>query len=176
MWKRKGLTWMLDGFARAAARNPSLRLDIVGGGSDKSEAKVKAEIAKRNLQSRVRLRGKVPNAQLLTELPNYRGLLLPSVNETFGMVYVEALFAGVPVIFTAGSAIDGYLDGLDVARTVPPRDVPAIADAILEVDALTDSLRENIRQAAPTLFARFDPETALAGYRADIEAVLAPQE
>jgi glycosyltransferase involved in cell wall biosynthesis len=114
----------------------------------------------------------LPNAELLAALPRYRALLLPSLNETFGMVYVEALFAGLPILFTRGTGIDGYLDGLDVGHAVPPRDVDAIAAATLDLWRRSDTLRANIASAAPQLFATFDPATNLARYRADVRAAV----
>lgn len=167
-WRRKGMRWLLDGLARAVAVEPAIRLDIIGSGSDASLARVRAMIAKHGLGDIVTLVGAMPNAALLQELPRYRALLLPSLNETFGMVYVEALFAGVPVLFTRGTAIDGYLDGLDVARTAAPRDAASIAEAILDLWRNGDRLRANIVDAAPQLFAAFDPAGVVARYRADV--------
>ena len=92
------------------------------------------------------------------------------------MVYVEALFAGLPVLFTSGTAIDGYLGGVDVARTAAPRDVGGIAAAILELWRDAARLRANVVEAAPHLFATFDPAGTLERYRADIRAVLAGRE
>lgn len=171
--KRKGLSWLLEGFAAAARARPSLRLDIIGGGSAASIARAEALIRRHALQDRVTLVGRMANAELLEQLPTYRALLLPSLNETFGMVYVEALFAGVPVLFTRGTGIDGYLDGLDVGVAVRPRDANAVAAAILDLDARADELRANIAAAAPRLLETFDPARTVAGYRSDIEAVLA---
>ncbi|QKR99434.1 glycosyltransferase family 4 protein [Sphingomonas sp. CL5.1] len=171
-WKRKGVRWLLDGLALARRERPDLKLDLIGGGSAESRAHVERMIAARGLAEAVTLVGPLPNAELLARLPHYRALLLPSLNETFGMVYVEALFAGVPILFTRGTAIDGYLDGLDVGRAVPPRDAKAIAAAILDLDARTVEMRAVIAAAAPRLFATFDPATSLARYNADVRAAL----
>lgn len=171
-WRRKGVRWLLDGLARAVAQEPGIRLDIIGGGSPKSRRRVSAMIAKRGLGDVVTLVGAVPNAVLLKELPRYRALVLPSLNETFGMVYVEALFAGLPVLFTRGTAIDGYLEGLDVARTAAPHDAVEIAAAMLDLWRDADRLRANVVAAAPALFASFDPEATIARYRTDVATVL----
>jgi glycosyltransferase involved in cell wall biosynthesis len=57
-------------------------------------------------------------------------MALPSHRESFGMVFVEALLAGCPILGPAGFAIDGYLpDGL-VGLLVPSRDEVAIAEAL----------------------------------------------
>lgn len=174
-WRRKGVRWLLDGLALARRERPGLKLDLIGGGSAQARGRIERMIAERGLADAVTLTGPLPNADLLARLPGYRGLLLPSLNETFGMVYVEALFAGVPILFTQGTAIDGYLDGLDVGRTVPPRDARAIAAAIVDIDTRTDEMRGAIAAAAPRLFAAFDPATNLARYRADIADALAPR-
>lgn len=166
--KRKGLRWLLDGFALAARQEPGMKLDIIGGGSEQSIAAVRKMIAARGLDEVVRLLGPMPNDALLARMPAYRGLLLPSLNETFGMVYVEALFAGIPIVYTAGTAIDGYLDDLAVSIAVAPRDVDAISAAVLELWRRSDEFRINLATAAPQLFATFDPEVSLAAYRRDV--------
>jgi glycosyltransferase involved in cell wall biosynthesis len=169
-WKRKGVRWLIEGVAIAAQRNPAIRLDIIGGGGAAGRGEVERLIARHGMEGHVRLVGPLPNGELLARLADYRALALPSLNETFGMVYVEALFAGIPVLFTRGTAIDGYLDDLDVSRSVPPRDPPAIADALLTLWDETDAFRARITAAAPQLHAIFAPEIALERYRADIAA------
>lgn len=171
-WKRKGVRWLIAGVAIAAKRNPAIRLDIIGGGGAAGRAEVERLIAKHDMGEHVRLVGPLPNAELLSRLADYRALALPSLNETFGMVYVEALFAGIPVLFTRGTAIDGYLDDLDVSRSVPPRDAAAIADALLELWDETDAFRTRIAAAGPRLHAIFAPARALDRYRRDIAAAI----
>lgn len=170
--KRKGLSWLLDAMQVALRDEPDCRLDIIGGGSTRSIERCTAMIAARGLESSVRLVGAVPNAELIGRLPHYRGMVLPSLNETFGMVYVESLFAGVPVLYTAGTAVDRYLDGLGVAIAVPPRDSGAIAAGILDLWRSWPRFRENIERAAPELFATFDPAVNIARYQQDVRVAL----
>ena len=172
-WRRKGVRWLLDALARAIVQEPAIRLDIVGGGSAKARRHVERLIAERALGDIVTLVGAVPNQILLERLPHYRALLLPSLNETFGMVYVEALFAGVPVLFTRNTAIDGYLDGLDVARTAAPRDVDGITTAILDLWRNAEPMRTAVAGAAPELFVRFDPARSIARYQDDVRRAVA---
>ncbi len=167
-YKRKGLSWLLDAMKIARREEPEITLDIIGGGSPASIARCSAMIAQHGLGSCVRLVGALSNVELLQRLPGYRGFALPSLNETFGMVYVESLFAGVPVLFTAGTAVDRYLDGLGVAIATPPRDSGAIAIGLLDLWRHSVRFRENIRRAAPDLFATFDPAANIARYRDDV--------
>lgn len=176
MWRRKGASWLLAGFADAARQDLTLKLDIIGRGTAKARAVVEKLIKRYRLQDRVRLREPMSNTELLAALPRYRGLLLPSVNETFGMVYVEALFAGIPVLFTRGTAIDGYVDGLAAAKTVPARDTQAITRAILDIARDELVLRAELAGSAARLFATFDPASTISRYRADLREAIAQPE
>lgn len=171
-YKRKGLSWLLDAMVIAARKDPEIQLDIIGGGSPDSVKRCTAMIIKRGLGSRVRLVGALSNTELLQRLAEYRGFALPSLNETFGMVYIESLFAGVPVLYTAGTAVDGYIDGLGVAIATPPKDSAAIAIGLLDLWRHSARYRENIRCAAPDLFAIFDPALNIARYRKDVALAL----
>ncbi len=54
----------------------------------------------------------------------------PSITETFGNVTLEAMAAGVPVVAARASGAVGLVDDRRTGFLVPPRDVPAYADAI----------------------------------------------
>ena len=71
--------------------------------------------------------------------------------------------------FRRGTGIDGYLDGLDVGVAVEPGNVDEIGRALVRLVDDNADFRRNIRAAASTLFARFDPDINMACYRADIE-------
>ena len=172
--EKKGLPTLLKGLARAAERMPDLALDIIGGGSDDAVSTAHTLAERYGVSERTHFLGTMPNAEVLARLPDARALLLPSLNETFGMVYVEALFAGVPVLHTVGTGIDGWLDGLDVSIAVPPRDAEAVADAIETFDRDADAYRERLAAAAPELYYRFDPERHADEYMADLRALLVP--
>ncbi|WP_193227606.1 glycosyltransferase [Aureimonas psammosilenae] len=172
IWRKKGLHTLLDGLALALRERPGIALDIVGSGKEESKAAASALVKKAGVEENVRFLGRLDNAALIERLPTYRGLLLPSSNETFGMVYVEALFAGIPVMHTKGTGIDGYLDNLDVSIGVPEGDAAAVAAAILRMDRETEAYRARLTASASELFTRFDKERMVANYRADVAEAL----
>ena len=60
-------------------------------------------------------------------------LLVPSSAETFGMVYLEAMSQGVPVLYTKGQGFDGQFPEGEVGFAVPCGDVQAQAEAVKRV-------------------------------------------
>jgi glycosyltransferase involved in cell wall biosynthesis len=172
-WQRKGLADVFDAMVRLRAAGEPVTLDVIGSGAAEAIAQVEAEVARRNLADLVTLRGRIENTALMEELGDYAGLVLPSRNETFGMVYVEAIFAGVPVILNRNSGIDGYLDGADVAIACAEGDVPGLADAMARLVREQAAFRREIADKAGLLFERFSVDRAVAGYRADVERAVA---
>ena len=60
-------------------------------------------------------------------------LLVPSKAETFGMVYLEAMSQGVPVLYTRGQGFDGQFPEGEVGYSVKAGDVCDQADRLLAV-------------------------------------------
>lgn len=56
--------------------------------------------------------------------------LLPSLTETFGLVYAEAMSRGLPVLYTRGQGFDGHFPDGEVGFAIAPTDV---ADIVAKV-------------------------------------------
>lgn len=108
-YKRKKVIELIDVVSSLKKKGVDITLDIFGGGSEHIEEILKLHIIKSNVADRVFLKGKIDNRILLEAFKLYNALLLPSVDETFGMVYIEALSVGTPILYTKGTGIDGYL-------------------------------------------------------------------
>lgn len=80
---------------------------------------------------------------------------LPSLWEAFGIVALEAMALGKPVVLTTGSGYDEFAtDGLDALK-IAPHDERALADAVIQV--LGDApLRERLGAEAARTAERFD--------------------
>lgn len=69
--------------------------------------------------------------------------VMPSITETFGLVYAEAMSQGLPVIYTRGQGFDGnFVDG-EVGYAVKHDDFIDIADKILKIRENYDQMSEN---------------------------------
>jgi glycosyltransferase involved in cell wall biosynthesis len=118
---------------------PPVYLDIYGGGSEWRS--IQAAIESLDLQSRAFLHGPIENPA--GALASTDVLVLPSDAEGFGLVLIEAMAAGVPVVGTNVPGIrDVIANGVN-GLLVPVRNPGALADAIARL--LSDSaLRQKL--------------------------------
>jgi glycosyltransferase involved in cell wall biosynthesis len=118
-------------------RHPRLRYVVVGDGPEREPLRELA--ASLDLADRVDLRGQLPPAEARAEAWRGAAFVLPSVDEAFGVAYVEAMAGGVPAI---GSRGEGGPEEIAAAgggiRLVPPGDVEALAG---EIDRLLSDER-----------------------------------
>lgn len=128
--ERKGFPTAVAAFARLASTRPDLRLVVVGDGPDRAAA----DALDPGIRERLTFLGSVANRDLPPIHAACDLYLGTSVGgESFGIVLVEALAAGLPVV---ASDIPGYdevvRDGID-GLLVPPRDPAALAAAAARV-------------------------------------------
>jgi glycosyltransferase involved in cell wall biosynthesis len=102
-------------------------LQVIGGGSAAETAACAALIAK---TPNITLTGPQSPDALGPTMNKAIALVMPSKRESFGLVFVEALFAGLPIIYPKGAGVDGYFDGLPFAIAVDPRNPRALAAAL----------------------------------------------
>ncbi len=113
--------------AMALLKTPA-RLRVVGAGPELPALRALARDL--GLGGRVALLGHVPFERLVAE---YRGadiFCLPSLQEGFGIVFLEAMAAGLPVVACQAAAVPEVVPDWECGLLVPPRDVPALAFAL----------------------------------------------
>jgi glycosyltransferase involved in cell wall biosynthesis len=133
---------------------PSARLVIAGGGDDRERLEAKA--AGLGIDRSVVFEGVVPPDRLAALYRDAAVFAMPSANEGFGLVYVEAMAAGTPCIAAAGAAEEIVSHGVD-GRIVSPGDRDALASALVELIE-NPVVRHRMGQAAQRAAqARFSP-------------------
>jgi teichuronic acid biosynthesis glycosyltransferase TuaC len=165
---------VLRALARLRDKLPELRWVVIGDGPERPRLEQLAQ--QLGVAERVRFAGQLPHAATLDELGRCHLMPLPSVDEAFGVAYIEALAHGVPAIGCAGEGgpeeIAAVGEGIVL---VPPRDPPSLATAIASL--LTDPprlahLSEEGRRTVREHFSweRCGRETVEAYKRALVEA------
>jgi glycosyltransferase involved in cell wall biosynthesis len=122
----KGLSYLID-----SIRNNDCLLTIVGEGEE--EAKLKDKVSVLGLENRVSFFKDIDNRELDTIYQGADLFVLPSINEAeaFGVVQLEAMTHGLPVINTNLNSGVPYvsLNGVS-GLTVEPRDAVSLEQAI----------------------------------------------
>ena len=124
----KGAHHLLGAFSRVLARSPLACLLIVGDGEERQTLQTSAQ--RLGLGPRVAFLGSLPHEDVIRCMRAADVLVLPSLVESFGIVLLEAMSCGLPVVASRVLGIP-YLveDGLN-GFLVPPGDEEALADRI----------------------------------------------
>jgi glycosyltransferase involved in cell wall biosynthesis len=134
-------------------------LTVIGGGTPGEIAACNTVIAG---STRITLAGEMDREQVRRRLNQATAFVLPSLRETFGLVFIEALFAGTPVIYPKGTAIDGYFDGCRFAIAVNARDPRSIAEPMARACREETALKEELAAWQASAHARQFMRPAIA--------------
>ena len=131
-WKRHDL--MLSAFERIAPHEPRAHLVCVGGGDPCDPLwwdELQRMTGASSFSSRIHWVGAVEDIR-----PWYRTaalMVLPSDNEPFGRVIVEALASGVPVVATRSGGIPEIVTAMESGFLISENDADAISTAVLDI-------------------------------------------
>jgi teichuronic acid biosynthesis glycosyltransferase TuaC len=126
----KGLIELIDAVAQLIPQRPDLRCYMVGGGP--AEPALHEAIARHNISEQIKIVSPISTDRVALWMTAGNLVTLPSYNEGCPNVVVEALNAGRPVVATHVGGIPELVDDT-CGRLVPPRDVPALVQALNEV-------------------------------------------
>ena len=132
----KGIDEVLEILPSLTQAIPNIAYLIVGDGSDRARLEQKAR--ELGLGDRVIFAGRISEEEKRDHYRLADAYVMPSSGEGFGIVYLEALACGIPVI---GSKIDGSRDALRNGRLgilVNPTDPAELRAAILQTLAAKD--------------------------------------
>jgi glycosyltransferase involved in cell wall biosynthesis len=159
--RRKGFDRLIEAFAPLAADHPDWQLHIYGKGGER--AALLDLVEQRGLADHVLLKGFDPDLQ--ERLSEASVFALSSHAESFGMVIVEAMGTGVPVVaFDCPSGPRHLIhDGVD-GLLVPNDDVPAFTDALRRFIE-DESFRRSAGAAALRTAAEYDVDAVVSRWR-----------
>ncbi len=115
----------------------------------------------------------MPNDLFTKLLKNYVAFLMPTRRETFGMVFIEALFSGLPLLYTKGWGIDGFFEPDEIGYACDPTRVDDIQAGVEHLLKHQERLKQSIASLhARGGLERFTRNHIIDAYRAGLERVL----
>jgi glycosyltransferase involved in cell wall biosynthesis len=131
-YPRKRITDLVRAMPRVRAAVPNAHAIIVGDGPE--HAGLRALVAELRLGDAVNLTGAIPDDDIVAQM-YYRAdiFCLPSIQEGFGIVFLEAMASGLPIVATTATAIPEVVPHRRAGLLVPPGDVDALAEALIEL-------------------------------------------
>jgi len=126
----KGHDTLLEIWSLVLREVPAARLVVVGEGDDL--ARLKAKATDLNLGASVEFLGRVSSETLDTLFMRSCFMVMPSRNEGFGFVFLEAMRHGKPVIAGVGAGSEVVVDGC-TGIIVDPDDRPSLTRAVVRL-------------------------------------------
>ncbi len=171
LWAGKGLTYLLDAFGGLQARDVGeVSLLLVGDGRDEDElrARARAQGLRNVVFTGFRGDDVLPRLYAASDV-----FVFPTLGDPFGMVVLEAMACGLPVIATmaAGEIAERVVEGVNGFLVSP-----ASSDQLLErmaVLARDEDLREAMGSASVRKVARQSPDVWAEAFERALDEILA---
>jgi glycosyltransferase involved in cell wall biosynthesis len=142
---KKGVDLLIEAFARVAAQ---LGVDLVIAGEGEEGPSLREQTRRLAMGERIRFLGRASSSEVVDLIRGARFVVVPSKEEPFGIVALEALAAGTPVLATAVGGLPELIASAFANGDRPNgSDLQAERDAsILLVEPNVDSIATGLRQ------------------------------
>lgn len=122
--KRKNI----DKVIKACKGLECFELTVIGDGKERKKLE--------KIDKNVIFTGRLPHDEVLAKMRNSDIFVLPSVGETFGMVYLEAMASGCITVCTKGDGIDGIIKDRENGFLTEPNS-ESVKETLLNIKNLT---------------------------------------
>lgn len=125
---QKGIDYNLQAFARLVDKYTNLKYLIIGDGPEMKNLKELSNNLRINKQ--VEFLGRLPHGEVMSYMAKPDIFSLPSWNEGFGVVYIEAMSQGKPVIGCQGEGVEDFVMHGKTGLLVKPKDVDSLTETL----------------------------------------------
>lgn len=144
----------------------SVKLTAIGMGPLFEECQ--SLIEKMNLKNHIFLSGQLNQQEVWDELSNADLFVLPTYQEGFPVVILEAMACGLPIITTPVGGIPDFLTGKNT-MFVEPKNISELSDAIITL-CLNEKKRENMGKSNLEIILDFGPSEVVKTYYSYIQS------
>lgn len=157
--KRKNIDKVIE----ACKGQESFELTVIGDGENAEKLK--------NIDTSVKFTGRLSREKVLEKMRENDVFILPSVNETFGMVYLEAMSQGCITVCTKDDGISGIIkDGENGFLTLPIS--TEIRKILLNIKDMDDDSLKTLRYNSFNTIQRYTSNTCCSEYLQQLLKIL----
>ncbi|WP_289068317.1 glycosyltransferase family 4 protein [uncultured Bifidobacterium sp.] len=127
--KRKNFTFLLKVYEQALLKWPTLHFVMIGEGDYRYVKRSMKQISDEARRGILQIKS-IENAQLKYIYPLSKAFILPSKKEIFGMVLLEAMYLGAPVIASYNGGSSTLIKGQDTGITIDNFNIQAWVNAV----------------------------------------------
>jgi len=149
----KGFQTLVHALPEVRLAVPGVRAVIAGRGSYLSDLRATAQAS--GVADICEFPGFIPDEELKQLLHQATVAVIPSFYEPFGIVALEAMAAGAPVVAAASGGLIEVIDGTGAGLLYPPGDAGALSGALRRVLAQPDALADQQATAFALLERRY---------------------
>ncbi len=151
--KLKRFDLLIAAFAEAFKEDNSVKLKIVGAGPEKDD--LQNLVNQCNMTDRIMFLNEVGRDGLMHIYPESDAFVLASQSETFGVVYIEAMATGLPVIATDCGGPSDFVNERN-GYLIPINDKKALVEALKKMR--DNAFNFNALEISETSVRKFSPE------------------
>ncbi len=175
--ERKGAQVAIAALQHLVAKGADVHLRVVGDGPER--AALEAQAQQLGLRDRVTFTGAVAPQEVRREYAEAEVFVMPAITdwkgeqEGFGLVLIEAIRAGVPVVGSASGGIADIIRDGETGLLVPERDAAALASAIEALRSDPPRAARFVHAAQTDVEQRFSASGIAAAYDAAYRRAIA---
>lgn len=155
----KGFDLLIEALSGLDRNNINWELTICGDGSER--AKLELLIKNKGLEKKIFLVGRKNKYEIREILKSSNIFVLPSRSETFGVVFIEAMACGLPVIATKCGGPEEFITP-DVGMLIKKDDIEGLRDALIYM--MTHYKEYDASQIVQKCYEMFSPERIASEY------------
>ena len=144
--KTAGLQWVIRACAELERQGHHFQLVIAGDGRERSALE---KLAAEQVPDRVRFVGKISRPELYRYYSAADLFVFPGINESLGMVFLEAQACGLPVVAFDNAGVPEAVQNLKTGFLVPPHEMAPFVEALKQL-LNNKGLRRQMGQSAAT--------------------------
>jgi glycosyltransferase involved in cell wall biosynthesis len=146
-YRGKNAKTLIRAVVAARRQIADLSLDIYGTGQPRSFLELGRIIESFSAEQFVRLKGPIVRESVQDTIARYSAFAMPTLRESYGMVFAEALLTGVPILQTMGWGLHGLYPDVDIGYACAnPRSHREVAQGIVTILSNEEHLKSRIAE------------------------------